>query len=1072
MEPARSTDRPDFCLSLTDVSSSLRSRARRLIASVATLGLVRTASGTGDLSQLSNALEESGFRVLRILSGPEAQAAGVTEADVLLLLRGTDSRLQHQFYREQLDVYIQARTSDQAEFTPRELPAEGFFTPARRIALLHAPLLELLPKVQAACTRDLVVGAVHPLHNRRLCAQLLSHLCRRTFLQAQQLHALRNEFGEKVAFLFAFRTHQQRWLRWPALLGVLLWLSRFVSERLPALLTPIFGLAVPVWASLLLEGWRARQRELASLWTVDAAEAEVVRPEFAGERSVGAFSAGQLQVNARRNRLLRRCVTIPVLGGQLLFLTAIITVLYAVWISIHESNMHRALKTLLVVLVSAAWGLLVEFFNWHVFHGLAWTLNHMENHRTTAEFEAQLVRKLFAFLFVDGFLWYFLLAFLHIPFGGRLRTLFGLRDDTFQQEFWMHALVTSIATLLIGTVPLSALWSVTPLVMKHRGAANGASPLDSPPASDAPYAPLGMANNGVEHATLAIDEPLTPDTPRGADGGAAIAPQGGAAADGAERGNLHGALREALAIRQRRAAGPAAPLGQGLTRVMSDDDVSDSDDERSHTWPRSVRLTSLLARKLPWPRHLHQRARRKHRTIMIAARRMAARMANADAIAEEARRPVYDPMLDLARVSLEFGYVLMFTVVWPLAPLCCLLISALEQRTAALRLTVGSQRPATGLRCDGLGTGDAWFHVLTLLAWVSVPINCGMIALATRQLDDARDALGVHGLQLPPFEKLLVAVIAEHVLLAAKLVISVSYADQPSDAGDVDEEHRRKYLLGVYGELHGVEQHSPHEQSSREVPASAPPGASSATTPTPPSPSGDEWRQRLDTLVQRPSVSLGGFGPSAAAASSEPRLLSVFPTAGSCGSGAAVTLRGERLGSAVSRGELTLLLTLPKPGRAVTVPATFVSERKVTCVLPPAPAAGVATIELLLPDGKGGGKGASAKGGGACSFQYCASCSASRLRPSSGPVVGGTPVRILGSGFVQTNELTVCIRLHSVERRVPAAFVSSSEVRFLAPSFSEAGDAKVMLSLNGQEYEQATETIFAYTAASVPCALQ
>ena len=32
-------------------------------------------------------------------------------------------------------------------------------------------------------------------------------------------------------------------------------------------------------------------------------------------------------------------------------------------------------------------------------------------------------------------------------------------------------------------------------------------------------------------------------------------------------------------------------------------------------------------------------------------------------------------MLDLARVSLEFGYVLMFTVVWPLAPLACLLLS-------------------------------------------------------------------------------------------------------------------------------------------------------------------------------------------------------------------------------------------------------------------------------------------------------------------------------------------------------------------------------------------------------------
>ena len=90
-------------------------------------------------------------------------------------------------------------------------------------------------------------------------------------------------------------------------------------------------------------------------------------------------------------------------------------------------------KTLLVVLVSASWGLLVEFFNWHVFLRLATFLNSWEGHRTVGDFEAHLVRKLFAFLFVDGFLWYFLLAFLHIPFGDRLRALFGMRDDTFQQ---------------------------------------------------------------------------------------------------------------------------------------------------------------------------------------------------------------------------------------------------------------------------------------------------------------------------------------------------------------------------------------------------------------------------------------------------------------------------------------------------------------------------------------------------------------------------------------------------------------------------------------------------------------
>ena len=322
-------------------------------------------------------------------------------------------------------------------------------------------------------------------------------------------------------------------------------------------------------------------------------------------------------------------------------------------------------------------------------------------------------------------------------------------------------------------------------------------------------------------------------------------------------------------------------------------------------------------------------------------------------------------------------------------------------------------------------------------------------------------------------------VVAEHILLAAKLAIGVSYSDDsgPSHLSDSAEAHRRKYLLGVHGLSepdHGTPAAaaafsqaagsgaSSGVTSGVGTPANSPPRVVSASASSEKLPGGEGgWRQRLHEHVQAPSAA-GEPG------STEPRLLSVFPKSGPCASGAAVSLRGERLGSAVSRGELTLLLALPKPGATLTVPATFVSERKVTCVLPPAPAAGFATIELLQPDAHRG----DVKGGGArLSFRYCSACTASRLRPSSGPVGGGTPVRMLGGGFVPTDELTVCLRLHGVERRVPAAFVSAAEVRFLAPSFAEAGDAKVQLSLNGQEYEPATEILFTYTSSS-PCVLQ
>ena len=302
-------ERPDFVLALHDVSTSLRSRARRLLFSVATLGMLRSSAGdiNEELARVGAALEASGFCVLQLM-----QESG---GEILVLLRGTEQKLQREFYREQLDIWIQSRTSAQSEFTPRDVPADGFFTPARRVGLLHAPLLDLLPQVRASLRADLSIDGVYPVHHRRFCATLLAHLCRRPLLQAQHLHAVRSEYGEKVAFLFAFRSHQQRWLRGPALVGVLLWLSRFVSATLPALLTPLFGLAVPIWSSLLLEGWRVRQRELATLWAVDELrEAEVVRPEFRGEAPRVSFVTGEVQHYPSWRRALRRWVAVPVLG--------------------------------------------------------------------------------------------------------------------------------------------------------------------------------------------------------------------------------------------------------------------------------------------------------------------------------------------------------------------------------------------------------------------------------------------------------------------------------------------------------------------------------------------------------------------------------------------------------------------------------------------------------------------------------------------------------------------------------------------------------------------------------------
>ncbi len=44
---------------------------------------------------------------------------------------------------------------------------------------------------------------------------------------------------------------------------------------------------------------------------------------------------------------------------------------------------------------------------------------------------------------------------------------------------------------------------------------------------------------------------------------------------------------------------------------------------------------------------------------------------------------------------------------------------------------------------------------------------------------------------------------------------------------------------------------------------------------------------------------------------------------------------------------------------------------------------------------------------------------------------------------VQTGEISVCLRLRGVEQRVPAAFISDTELRFMTPDFQARAHAEI-----------------------------
>mmetsp|Transcript_2770 Transcript_2770/g.6719 ORF Transcript_2770/g.6719 Transcript_2770/m.6719 type:complete len:437 (+) Transcript_2770:1084-2394(+) len=376
------------------------------------------------------------------------------------------------------------------------------------------------------------------------------------------------------------------------------------------------------------------------------------------------------------------------------------------------------------------------------------------------------------------------------------------------------------------------------------------------------------------------------------------------------------------------------------------------------------------------------------------------------------------------------------------------------------------------------------------------------------------------------FERLLAAVAAEHVLLAAKWLVQALAPDSPEllldDARKIEAEFARKYGAAAEAWVGG--------------------GMGAVTADVFSAGGGEAG-----------GIGAHGLPPLLGGRVDAPRISAISPASGPFSSQSHVTLTGYGFGRAVVRGQVNLVLapavgaaggaaTLLGGGgsffggtRSIAVRAQFVSDSKLRVILPPAASAGLALLTLDLPLqawvapgstgalpspsctpnaataaatafaadgaeqqsvggggesvpgtplvlsetaqpprtprgsavaafaapgvgvgllGSGGGSGGGGGSGLSVSFRYYLQPTLSRLRPTKGGLSGGVAVRLLGTRFADTRELTVRVLLNGVQMCVPGVLYSESEVRFLTPRFADAGMARVQISLNGQHWEQ------------------
>ncbi|CAN0413605.1 unnamed protein product, partial [Hapterophycus canaliculatus] len=131
------------------------------------------------------------------------------------------------------------------------------------------------------------------------------------------------------------------------------------------------------------------------------------------------------------------------------------------------------------------------------------------------------------------------------------------------------------------------------------------------------------------------------------------------------------------------------------------------------------------------------------------------------------------------------------------------------------------------------------------------------------------------------------------------------------------------------------------------------------------------------------------------------------------------------------------------------VPATYLSETKVSCVTPPSTNKRTVLVTVVVEE-----PGSVAEG---TAFAYIGESYISSVHPSSGPVSGGTTIYVNGFNFVHGQD-TRCV---FGSQRVSASWMSSTRIRCTSPQASKAQDQAFALEV-GEDYRVNNDIVFSF----------
>jgi len=248
------------------------------------------------------------------------------------------------------------------------------------------------------------------LHNKELNNKWIKHWSKKWILSTQDMTDIRNHFGTRVSYYFAFLQKYFMSLILPAIIG----LFAFFFDRRFSI---IYGVFIVLWGIFFIILWNRHAEQLAILWNVNnCSTTEKIRPEFRPQRMEKDKVTGDyVPYYPNWKRWVKRvCLTYPFIILCTIFTVFILTGVICIEIWVRDLY-NGPFKALMVYIPTVIYSTFIPFLN-SIYLTFARKFNDFENYSTKIEYDNRYAEKVFVFYFLNSFMSLIVVGWAYIPF--------------------------------------------------------------------------------------------------------------------------------------------------------------------------------------------------------------------------------------------------------------------------------------------------------------------------------------------------------------------------------------------------------------------------------------------------------------------------------------------------------------------------------------------------------------------------------------------------------------------------------------------------------------------------------